>query len=470
MTTNRRTDPSDARLEEMLRQRAGDTAPRDLVAAIASAIDVTPQGPRHLRTRLAPRESGRGNAGLLLVAAALVTTAFGAAIVGGTKLTTPDQSRTINGVVETPASSIVTRSPSPPTPAVPAVAHDFSMEPHVTPHLVTDDIGWVATPTSLYRTTDGGHTWADLTPPHPGSSIASSVVDADTAVVTWGSGHGISIAWTRDAGASWTTSNVDDSGAWGPVLQVTSATDGILTFFDKAEVAPARVHVYSTTDGGWTWAGPTAGTFPVGEIKPGGWGGGAIWLNVGKADNVPFDNRLWLSTDGGVTWPARRFPTASFVKAGDLKWVSGPPILADGSRIVINISNGDTDGVFRSDDNGQTWRLLKSAVEPRGAYDPLHLSADTWMLVSEDGTSVLSSTDAGEHWRTVTGDHPIRFLGNPTFASPDHGWAEHGCDRGTTFHLNLGPDPLCDGNARVSFFLETTDGGKTWHQFASNGG
>jgi photosystem II stability/assembly factor-like uncharacterized protein len=462
MTTNTQTDPSDVRLERMLRQRAGDAAPRDLVAAISSALDGTPQSPRRLRTRLAPRGSGRGNPGLILVAAAAVLTALGAAIVGGTNLMRPDQRPTTNQVVETPTSSTVTTSPNPSAAAVHAVAHDFSMEPQVTAHLVTDDIGWVATATSLYRTTDGGHTWADLTPPHPGSSIASSVVDADTAIVTWGTGHGIAIAWTHDAGASWTTSTVDDTGAWGPLLQFPSATDGMLTFFDKADVTPARVHVYRTTDGGRTWDGPTAGTFPVGEIKPGGWGGGAIWLNVGKADNVPFDNRLWLSTDGGVTWPARHFPTASFVKAGDLKWVSGPPLSVDASRIVINISNGDTDGVFRSDDNGQTWRLLKSASELHGAYDPLRLSSDTWMLVSEDGTSVLSTTDAGDHWRTVAGDRPILFLGNPTFASPDHGWAVHDCDRRQTFHIGHGPDPLCDGNTLLTVFLETTDGGKSW--------
>jgi photosystem II stability/assembly factor-like uncharacterized protein len=454
----------------MLRQRAGDAAPRDLVAAISSAIDATPQAPRRLRTRLALRGNGRGNAGLLLVAAAAVLTALGAAIVGGTNLMRPDQRPTTNQVVETPTSSIVTTSPNPSAAAVHAVAHDFSMEPQVTAHLVTDDVGWVATATSLYRTTDGGHTWADMTPPHPGSSITSSVVDADTAIVTWATGRGIAIAWTHDAGASWTTSNVDDPGAVGPMLQLlqfTSATDGVLTFFDKADVAPARVHVYSTTDGGTTWAGPTAGTFPVGEIKPGGWGGGAIWLNVGKADNVPFDNRLWLSTDGGVTWPTRRFPTASFVKAGDLKWVSGPPLSTDGSRIVINISNGETDGVFRSDDSGQTWRLLESAAESRGAYDPIRVSSDTWMLVSEDGASVLSTTDAGDHWRTVAGDHPILFLSNPTFASPDHGWAVHGCNRSTTFHFNHGPDPLCDGNDLKSILLETVDGGKSWRPFGA---
>jgi hypothetical protein len=242
-----------------------------------------------------------------------------------------------------------------------------------------------------------------------------------------------------------------------------SATDGTLTFFDTTDTVPARVHVYRTSDGARTWAGPTAGTFPVGEIKPGGWGGGAIWLNVGKADNVPFDNRLWLSTDGGVTWPARRFPTADFVKAGDLKWVSGPPLLVDGSRIVINISNGDTDGVFRSDDGGQTWQLLESSSELGGAYVPLRLSSDTWVLVSELGTSVLSTEDAGGHWRTVVGDHRIWGLSYPTFASADHGWAVHGCDRRTTLHINHGPDPLCDGNTLASVLLETTDGGKSWH-------
>jgi len=467
MTMNARPEPSDARFVEMLQQRAGHGAPRDLVAAISTLVNETPQSPRQLRTRLA--SSGRGRTGLILVAAIMVVTALGAAIAGGTKLTTPDPRRN-NETVESPPPPSAPTPPPTSSSTAPGVARAFGMEPQVVPYLFSDAVGWVATGTALYRTTDGGRTWADRTPPHVGATFGSLVVDADTAFVNWAEGgNSVSIASTRDAGATWTTTLVD-RGALGPLVSFGSATSGTLTFFDTIDTVPARVHVYLTSDGGRTWDGPTAGAFPASEIKPGGWGGGAIWLNVGKADRVPFDDRLWLSTDGGVTWKARRFPTADVVPAGELKWVAGPPLVLGGGQIVMVVSGGDSEGLFRSDDDGQSWQLLKSWTLRTSDFEPLRLSSGTWVLASGDGTLVLSTADAGGHWRSITGDRPIFYLSSPTFASPDHGWAVHVCNRRNRIGFYRGPDSYCDGNTLLSVLLETTDGGKTWHRLDSNGG
>ena len=462
MTMNTRPEPSDARVEEMLRLRAGDGTPRDLVAAISTAIETTPQSPRRLRARLAPR--GRGNAGVLLVAAVIVGTAVGSTIIGGTKLTAPDRAQATIDVVQSPPSSSGPASPKPSAAAPVGVAHDFGKENAVVPYLFSDDVGWVATATSVFRTTDDGRTWVDLTPQHAGPLAASLVVDATTAIVASGEGPKVSIAATHDAGATWTTSTV--SGGAYPFLLFSSTTAGTLTFFDTTYALAAHVHVYRTTDGGRTWSGPTPGTFPALQVKPAGWGDGAIWLNEGKADNVPFDDRLWLSTDGGVTWPARRFPTTDFAQPGELKWVAGSPWFGAGGQIVMAISNGDEGGLFRSDDDGRSWHLVKSWTEPGSGYVPLRLSSEEWVLVGGDGTSVLSTTDGGAQWRTITGDRPINYLSNPTFSSPDHGWALHGCDRLKVTGIERGPDPYCDGNTLASVLLETTDGGKSWNPLA----
>jgi photosystem II stability/assembly factor-like uncharacterized protein len=463
MTKNTRPEPSDARVEEMLRVRAGDGTPRDLVAAISTAIETTRQSPRRLRARLAPR--GRGNAGVLLAAAVIVGAAVGSAIIGGTKLTAPDRAQATDDVVQSPPSSSAPASPRPSAAAPAGVAHDFGKEPALVPYLFSDDVGWVTTATSVYRTMDDGRTWVDLTPQHVGPLAGTLVVDASTAIVASGEGPNVSIAATHDAGATWTTSTVND-GAYGPLLLFSSTTDGTVTFFDTTYAMAAHVHVYRTTDGGRTWSGPTPGTFPARQVKPGGWGAGAIWLNEGKADNAPFDDRLWVSTDGGVTWPARRFPTTDFAQPGELKWVAGSPWFGAGGQIVMAISNGDKGALFRSDDDGQSWQLVKSWTEPGSGYVPLRLSSDEWVLVGGDGTSVLSTTDAGASWRTITGERPIHYLSNPTFASPDHGWALHDCERGKITGLGRGPDPYCDGNTLATVLLETTDGGKSWNPLA----
>jgi photosystem II stability/assembly factor-like uncharacterized protein len=462
MTTKTQPEPSDARIEEMLRGRAGDGTPRELLAAITAAVEGTTQSPRQLRTRVTPR--GRGSTGLLLVAATIAVAALGSALVGGTILRTPDQRQATNEAIQ-PSGPPTAPTPTPSVTPPPAVARDFGMEARVVPYVFSDDIGWVATAKSLYRTTDGGRTWSDRTPRHNGGAATSLVVDADTAFFGWDDGKGVSIASTHDAGVTWMTSTLDREGApLPPLVLFGTASDGSVTFFDTTDVSPARVHAYASSDGGQTWQGPTAGTFPARQAKPGGWGGGSIWLNVGKADGVPFDDRLWLSTDGGVTWKARHFPTADFAPARELKWVAGPPWFEAGGRIVIAISSVDGSGLFRSDDDGQSWELLKSWTEPSSAFEPIRLSSDEWLLVSQDGTSVMSTADAGGHWRTIAGDHAISYLSGPTFASLDHGWALHGCNRHNTIGIDRGPDPYCDGNTLRSILLETTDGGKTWHR------
>jgi photosystem II stability/assembly factor-like uncharacterized protein len=469
MTSDTQREPSDATIEAMLRRRGGGGTPPDLVSAISTAVDVTPQLPRQLRTRLA--RPGRGGIGPLLVAATIGLVALGAAIAGGTRFTAQDQRPTTEAALAAalPSGTPITPTASPSSAATPpAVVHDFGMEARVVPYLFSDDVGWVATGTSLYRTTDGGRTWSDRTPRHGGAVVAIFVVDADTAFVGWDDGHGVSIASTHDAGVAWMTSTLDaENSTLAPLVLFGTATNGTVTFFDTTDASPARVHAYRTSDGGQTWHGPTAGTFPARQVKPGGWGGGMIWLNVGQADGVPFDDRLWLSTDGGVTWNARRFPTAGFAPAGELKWVTGAPWIEADGRIVIAIGSVDAMGLFRSDDDGRTWALLKSDRSSAG-FEPIRISTDEWVLVSGDGTSFMSTADAGGHWRTIAGDHAISFLSYPTFASRDHGWALHGCNRHQAISIDRGPDPYCDGNTLASVLLETTDGGKTWQRLESN--
>ncbi len=131
------------------------------------------------------------------------------------------------------------------------------------------------------------------------------------------------------------------------------------------------------------------------------------------------------------------------------------------------IGSVDAMGLFRSDDDGATWELLKSDRSSAG-FEQIRISSDEWLLVSVDATSIMSTADAGAHWRTIAGDHPISFLSSPTFASRDHGWALHGCNRHQTIGITRRPDPYCDGNTLASVLLETTDGGKTWQPLESN--
>jgi photosystem II stability/assembly factor-like uncharacterized protein len=464
MNTNSHPELLDSSLETMLRQRAGNGAPSGLIVSIATAIDAMPQAPRRLRTRLAPRR--RGGAGLVLVAAIVGISALGVAIVGGARLTSPDQRRTTNDPIASPASSGPATSPKRSALIVAGVAHDFGAERQLVPYLFGDGVGWIATRTSLFRTTDGGRTWTDRTPRHAGAMIANLVIDANTGVVGWGDGQSVSIATTHDAGVTWTTS-ILKSETTAPLPLFSSATTGTLTFFDTADRSPVGLHVYRTSDGGQTWDGPMAGTLPASQSKPAGSGAGVIWMNVGKVDNIPFNERLWVSLDGGLTWPVRHFPDPPFAPSGMLKWVIGPPVFEADGAIVLAVSDGGSTGVFRSADDGQTWQMLQSWQDTAtGGVAFIPLSPTGWVLADGVGTEVISTTDGGDHWRPIKGDRPIFWLVT-SFATPDHGWAAHACNRNPNPVINRGPDPFCDGNTLTSVLLETTDGGKSWHLLAT---
>ena len=194
----------------------------------------------------------------------------------------------------------------------------------------------------------------------------------------------------------------------------------------------------------------------------GGAANGALWLNLGKADNRPFDEHLWLSTDGGVTWPKRVFPTSAAAPRGALKWLSAVPVMSnDGQTLLIVVEWGDGSGLFRTEDGGQTWHLVHEfdGVMPTFVGQPQ--SESTWVFATEDGSGTFSSDDGGAHWRTVRGLKTVRFL-DQSYSSPDVGWATHSCNRNPNRIFNRGPDPLCDGNTLSSIFLTTTDGGRTW--------
>jgi photosystem II stability/assembly factor-like uncharacterized protein len=466
MTSNVDRQLSDAAIERMLRARAAGAPPVELAPTIAALAREVVQRPA-ARSTIPGLRRGRG--ALLLVAATLVTgTIVGVTIVGNRDLSVPSERPVAPAELSaSPASSVAVPSvvvpaavPSPSVVQSVGAPHDFSAEAWSGPHLITDEIGWVVTVASLYRTTDGGRTWTDTAPPHDGPITEQAVVDADTAFVASSQGSSSAIAATHDGGASWSVASLPVEARFGlTLLLFHSPLVGSVSFYRQDD----RLQVYRTTDGGATFESPTIGSIP-GREKLAGRGNGVMWLNLGKADNRPFDNdHLWMSSDGGATWQARRFPVARWVRADELKWIVGTPLISGDGRIVLAISDGDRTGLFRSDDDGRTWQELAAVpAPPGGARNATYHVTDTdWVYTDEPGALLLTSDDAGQHWRALMGD---QINGSDSYASPTHAWTFHGCSRKPRPFGTRRPDPWCDGNTLASLLLETTDGGRSWHQ------
>jgi photosystem II stability/assembly factor-like uncharacterized protein len=135
------------------------------------------------------------------------------------------------------------------------------------------------------------------------------------------------------------------------------------------------------------------------------------------------DAALFRSTDGGLTW--QELPALRDAK-GHL-WQPGAggmglhTILLDPlhpARIFVAISAA---GVFRTDDNGATWRPVNRGLQsPYQLPDPdaevghcvhridFHPSRPE-VLFMQKHWDVMRSDDAGESWREVSGNLPSDF-------------------------------------------------------------
>ncbi|KES08946.1 oxidoreductase [Streptomyces toyocaensis] len=325
--------------------------------------------------------------------------------------------------------------------AVPAQAHgpDGRTAPHWsvkdtgTPEVrfrglsaVSRGTAWVAgSHGTVLRTTDGGGSWRNVSPPGSGELQFRDIeaFDARRAVVlAIGEGEASRVYRTDDGGATWTESfrNTDARAFYD-----------CLTFFDHrhglamSDPVDGRFRILSTRDGGRSWRVlPDGGMPPALEGEAGFAASGQclvssgpkdVWLATGGAARA----RVLHSADRGRTWTV----TDSPIPGGDP--ARGVFALAFRDRAHGLAVGGDfrpgeasPDAAARSADGGRTWR-------PAGAPPSSYRSGVAWLphsstaalAVGPTGTDL--TTDAGRTWRTVdTGSY------DTVDCTPDHGcWA-----------------------------------------------
>ncbi|MGW1321694.1 WD40/YVTN/BNR-like repeat-containing protein [Streptomyces antibioticus] len=267
---------------------------------------------------------------------------------------------------------------------------------------------WVAgSQGTVLRTTDGGASWRNVSPPGAADLQFRDVeaFDARHAVVlAIGEGEASRVYRTDDGGATWTESfrNTDARAFYD-----------CLAFFDRrhglamSDPVDGRFRILSTRDGGRTWTVlPDRGMPAALEGEAGFAAGGQclvtagprdVWLATGGAARA----RVLHSADRGRTWSASDTP----VPAGDP--ARGVFALAFRDRAHGLAVGGDyrpdqpsPHAAATSADGGRTWRPARTAP-------PAYRSGVTWLphtrttalAVGPTGTDL--TTDAGRTWHTI---------------------------------------------------------------------
>ncbi len=316
-----------------------------------------------------------------------------------------------------------------------------------------------ATGGGVWKTTNGGDTWSNISDDHfaTGPVGAVAVAASDPNVVVAGMGE-------------------------GPFRGVASSQgDG----------------VYVSTDAGATWThrGLEA-TKQIGAVAIHSENPDVIWVAAqGDIWEPTSDRGVYMSTDSGVTWSHVLTPPNETTGAADLKVDPNNPrilyaALWDHHRRPWEIrSGGEGSGIWRSRDGGRTWTELSEGLPDemgKIGVAPGAAPGLVWAVVeAKEKGGLYKSTDYGESWSHVNGDRRLHarswyymevfadpvdpnrvyVMNAPFMASIDGGksFAPVRTPHGDHHDLWINPDDpknminANDGGATITF-----DGGASW--------
>jgi photosystem II stability/assembly factor-like uncharacterized protein len=283
----------------------------------------------------------------------------------------------------------------------------------------------------VFKSDDGGRSWQHVGGPLGGGALTWLEVDpgkkdvlwlgvddpgqpalwrSDDAGLTWGlvdddyrgelmnlhpTGYRISFApsrpsdvWipssnlhyrSRDSGKTWNDFRVGNH--YIRVLAVDPKNPD--TVYAGGHSGGEDAHLMRSDDGGKTWKGVSQGLKPTLEILRIDPASGTIYALGGS-------NSLVRSTDGGHSFSDLALPVSSTDDVFNLRIVPGSP-----SKIFVATEKG----LFRSDDEGKTWRR---SDENSGRFVFRNVAADPaqprTLLAASAGDGVFRSEDGGQSW------------------------------------------------------------------------
>ncbi len=254
----------------------------------------------------------------------------------------------------------------------------------VSPQFSHDQTLYAGGPDGLVKSTDGGATWISATIGISNTAVnALAISPAFAADQTLFAATNVGLYRSNDGGATW--SQITALGS-SPISSLAISPEWPAHSYLLAGTAQG---VYRTTDGGMTWA-------RMPGLSP--FGAGMVALSPDEGLWLTSSHGLQASTDHGRTWSP----------FGLQNWNTGKiaisPAYATDHTIFatvtcIGCSMGG--GIERTTDNGTTWQSVFSedglgslAISPQYA-------ADHTLYAISYGSSVVRSTDGGDHWSGV---------------------------------------------------------------------
>lgn len=282
-----------------------------------------------------------------------------------------------------------------------------------------------ATGGGVWKTTDGGRSWSNISDGYFGGSVGSiAVANTDHNVIYVGGGEktvrgnvsfGYGVWKTENGGKTWEQKGLKQSRHVARVRVHPNDHNTVFAAVMGDLYKPTQERgVYKSTDGGSTWrrvlfANENAGAVDL-IIDP--TNHRILYATTWNVRRTPYSlssggegSALWKSTDGGETWTNisdhEGLPDGTWGISG----VTVSPLNGDRLWAIIESKDG---GVYRSNDAGETWTKVngKRALRQRAWYYT-RIYADT---EDEDAVYVMNvsyhkSTDGGRTFKSKRAPH-----------------------------------------------------------------
>ena len=316
----------------------------------------------------------------------------------------------------------------------------------------------------VWRTTDGGGTWGNITDKYFGGSIgAVAVSESDPNVIYAGQGEqtvrgnvssGFGVWKSQDAGKTWANIGLKDSRHIGRIRIHPKIPDLVYVAAMGNLYQPSQMRgVDRSKDGGKTWervlfANPDAGAVDLilDPTNP-----RILYASTWNVRRTPYSfssggpgSALWKSTDGGDTWAdmshAEGLPTGTLGIIG----VAVSPV---NSQRVWALVEAEKGGMYRSEDGGLHWAKLS---------DDRNLRQRAWYY-----TRLYADPKDADVLYVMNVSYQKSKDGGRTFAASN---APHG-DHHDLWIAPENPSRMIiadDGGAQVS-----TDGGQNWTTYGN---